>query len=158
LRLTGSRKKGIRFLPIVNFTDAQIQNEDVCVICLDDFNVADCPKFRIDLDDEHTSPAVHTAHNSQWHQECILQWIEVNSKKDNGIFCPLCQQKLKDPRATSLELDKLFMPDRAITRNHRRYRIIALLQDFRYRIISWLKDSPLPMLILLVLLVYVMLL
>merc|ERR1712034_50724 len=66
--------------------------EDVCVICLNNFN--DCSHFQVDLLDQKLNEEknIHRAHNSQWHEECIVQWIKVNSN------CPLCHEILKDPR------------------------------------------------------------
>merc|ERR1712034_62480 len=72
--------------------------EDVCVICLNNFD--DCSHFQVDLLDQKLNEEknIHRAHNSQWHEECIVQWIKVNSQEKKGIYCPLCQQILKDPR------------------------------------------------------------
>jgi hypothetical protein len=66
--------------------------EDVCVICLHNFD--DYPHFQVHLLDQELNKEknIHKAHNSQWHEECIVQWIKVNSK------CPLCHEILKDPR------------------------------------------------------------
>jgi len=72
--------------------------EDVCIICLNNFD--DCSHFQVDLLDQKLNEEknIHRAHNSQWHEECIFQWIKVNSQEKKGIYCPLCQQILKDPR------------------------------------------------------------
>jgi len=96
--LSGNVRKGIRILPIVNYTVATMIDEDVCVICLSTFD--DCPKFQVNLIDPKfdTDETIHKVHNSQWHEECIVEWIAINLNQEKVIYCPLCQEILKDPR------------------------------------------------------------
>jgi len=95
-RLSDIFRKRIKIISSINYTAA---TEDVCVICLNNFD--DCPQFQVNLMDPvnfKKDKNIHKLHHSQWHKECILQWIEFNSKQKKSIYCPLCQQKLKDPR------------------------------------------------------------
>jgi hypothetical protein len=124
--LSGNSRKGVRILPIVNFTAAAMAFEEVCVICLGDFDEL-CPKFTVELQDQllNDEGIIHKAHNSEWHEECILQWIEVNEKKHKyQIFCPLCQEELKDPRfPTTMHL--------VLKQNTEWSRILSDLYEFK---------------------------
>jgi len=100
--------------------------EDVCVICLNNFD--DYPHFQVHLLDQELNKEknIHKAHNSQWHRECIFEWID--SKKKKGIYCPLCQQILKDPRIKANHTTAL--------QNHNAHKVNTKLWKFIYSILT----------------------